>query len=235
MVPDAPPCLLLTRPEPQNRLFGLRCRLAEAWTGPILFAPILSIRHLPAPSLVGRIPVFTSQNAVLAVGQGSGPAWAVGAQTAAVARNAGFDCRAAEGDVAALTERLLADAPDRPLVHLRGRHVAGDLAGYLRAAGLTVDEAIVYDQQTAPLTDAAIRRLGQGDPVVAPLFSPRSARIMGAQVPRGAAIRALALSPAVAEAWTAPAEIVASPDAAGMIAAISACRERGLVGSGPGG
>jgi uroporphyrinogen-III synthase len=80
------------------------------------------------------------------------PVLTVGDATAQAARAAGFaDVRSADGDVsalAALARRTL--APDAgKLVHIGGDHIAGDLAGELRAAGFTIERRIAYAARAA--------------------------------------------------------------------------------------
>jgi uroporphyrinogen-III synthase len=75
------------------------------------------------------------------------PLFAVGPQTAAAARAGGFsDVTASEGDSTALM-RLVCDRRKNPasrLLYLAGNDVARDLAGELRACGLSVTAVVVY-------------------------------------------------------------------------------------------
>jgi uroporphyrinogen-III synthase len=96
-------------------------------------------------------------------------------------------------------QRLKALRPDAPLLHLRGRHARGDIAGQLGAAGLPVREQIVYDQKSLPLSDAALACLKGPAPVIVPLFSPRSARLFAGAYP-GPVAAVAAISHAVADA-----------------------------------
>ena len=158
-------------------------------------------------------------------GVSPGPAWVVGKRTAAAARRAGHDVRHVAADADTLVEHLRAARPPGPLIHLRGDHARGDVAGRLARAGLDAGERVVYRQDAVPLTDAALALLGGSDPVILPLFSPRSAALVAARSGRPAApCRIVALSPAVAAAWPHGGEpvIAREKSAAGMVAAVAA-------------
>ncbi|MDZ7710143.1 MAG: uroporphyrinogen-III synthase [Roseovarius sp.] len=175
-----PPRLLITRPEPAATRFAedLRAALPGA---EVITSPLMRIAYggtLPAPA-PGEVLIFTSRHGVAGFCRLSNrrdlPAYAVGAATAAEARRQGFDTIAAEGDAASLLACITADGTTGPFLHPRGAHVATDIAGALRSAGHTAREAVVYDQQAQPLTDAARAALDEEEPVILPLMSPRSA------------------------------------------------------------
>jgi uroporphyrinogen-III synthase len=104
--------------------------------------------------------LFTSANAVRAFPDArrlhAKPVLTVGDATAEAAHSAGFiDVRSADGDVSTLAAlaRTTLSPNNGKLVHISGQHVAGDLAGALRAAGFTVERRIAYaarDVLTAP-------------------------------------------------------------------------------------
>lgn len=223
--------LLLTRPEPgASRLAG-QIRDALGAAREVIVSPLMEIVPLPAdlPAGTGAEIVLSSENALRALagrfdGQGRA-AWCVGARTARAAAAAGFRVRAVAPDLAGLAAELAHAGIAGPVLHLGGRHRAGDLAGRLQPVGIAVQALAVYDQQALPLSAAAEGAL-QGDrDVVAPLFSPLSAALLaGAAVGRRAPLHVAAISPAAAAAW-APrpgerVEIAATPDAAGVIAAM---------------
>jgi uroporphyrinogen-III synthase len=121
-----------------------------------------------------------------------------------------------------LVSRVLAERPKGPLLHLRGQHARGDVAARLTAGGVGTVERVVYDQRARPLSEEAGAVLGGAAPVVAPVFSPRSAALL-AQVGRVVAPLAIAaISPAAAEAARplgALRTVIADhPDGAAMIA-----------------
>jgi uroporphyrinogen-III synthase len=148
----------------------------------------------------------------------------VGDRTAQAARAAGFSATSAQGDAEALLAHILASGDPGPFLHLRGRDARGDIAPRLSAQGCPAHAAIVYAQEAQPLTDAARHILAGHDPVVVPLFSPRTAALLAERGPFAAPLLVAAISPAAAvraEAL-APARLVTAdrPDAAAMLDAV---------------
>lgn len=232
--PVAPgPAVLLTRPRAQSDRFArqLAVRLPGAR---VVISPLLEIvgRKLDVDAARYRGLIFTSENAVAAFAAQAPvrdvPVWCVGPRTERAARAAGFlqTAAAAGGDAAALVERIQADAPAGPLLHLRGVHVAADVAAQLRTAGIACDAAVVYDQPASALNDPAQALLGGDRTVLVPLFSPRTARLfVKAAAPLATApLQAVAISPAAAAVWDAaglpPAAVAARPDAGAMADAL---------------
>lgn len=105
------------------------------------------------------------------------PAYAVGARTAAAARDAGFiDVREGGGDVAAVQAAVAADG-HRHVLHLAGAHRTEAAV----PAGLNIVVRSVYEAQLAELTPEARSALTTGSIDWALLFSARSARQFAAQ------------------------------------------------------
>ena len=219
MPPDALPVLLLTRPEPASRRFAAE---AAPLGLPVVIAPVLRIApvaHDAARLAQARGLVFTSAHAVPAAvaagaaGQGR-PAICVGPATAQAARAAGFDVTEGPGDAARMLP-LLAGLGEGWL-HPHGAHIAKHLP---------VPGMVVYDQLPQALTDAARLALAGDAPVIVPLFSPRSARLLADQIgAAGAPLWLVPISPAAAAEWHGPAAriaMAAAPDAAGMLHAIA--------------
>jgi uroporphyrinogen-III synthase len=115
------------------------------------------------------------------------PCYAVGDATAQALRDAGMAATACGGDADALVRRIAQDGARGPFLHLRGTHVAADIAGALRAAGHEARDAIIYAQTPQPLTEAARAVLSGSDPVILPLMSPRSGQLFFAQAEAPAA------------------------------------------------
>ncbi|AUH33676.1 uroporphyrinogen-III synthase [Paracoccus tegillarcae] len=210
-MPSAAPraTVLLTRPEADSQRFA--AMLPDV---PVLISPILRI--IPVPHDPTRLDqaagfVFTSSHAVAAAGPGRGrTALAVGPRTAAAARDAGFDVTEGPGDAQGLLP-LIAASPV-PLIYPRGRHIA---------QMLTVEDVVVYDQEAAPLTDKALQLLAGSTPVILPLFSARSARLLSDAMPARpkAPLRLAAISKSALEGWgreAAAVELARRPDADGM-------------------
>ncbi len=200
---------------------------------PAMISPLIKVVPTgETPSLDGVSGViFTSVSGVAAMADGNLPAWCVGDATAEAARARGWQARAAGGDAEALCGRVLADAKrgavEGPLLHLRGRYARGDLATRLSAAGVPTGEAIVYDQELCGLSEDAKALLMRENPVIVPLFSPRSAAQFAAEVAKievSAPMYVAAMSAAVAaEAQDLDAfvlKLVAHPSAAEMIDAV---------------
>lgn len=223
--------LLLTRPKAASHRFA-RAAAARLGPGPVVVSPLLDIVAVqPAVSLAGYAGVvLTSENGVLCPGEdwpAGLPAYCVGARTAQAATAAGFSPRSADGALRELLAMILTDPPRGPLLHLRGRHVAGDAAGLLTQAGIQTDEAVVYDQQERSLSVEAKTLLGRPGPVLIPVFSPRSAQALTPSLKNTAAsLLIAAISPAVAAALpvhsAAMMEVADRPNAEAMIDRIAA-------------
>ncbi len=199
------PVLLLTRPREASDALAAEIALRLGDTVDVVVSPLIEIGHLPGPLALSGVRglIFTSGHGVEAAAALTPnrdlPAYCVGPSTTRQADAAGWRAEMAGPDAEALVRRLKALRPDAPLLHLRGRHARGDIAGQLGAAGLPVREQIVYEQRPLPLSDAALACLQGHAPVIAPLFSPRSARLFAEASPEPVAAVA-AISHAVADA-----------------------------------
>lgn len=219
------PTLLMIRPQKDSDAFLSDLATALGWRPPALICPMLDIRPRPVSVPPGaRAILFTSANAVPAAGAGDGRlALCVGESTAHVARTAGFRTCAAQGTVGSLS-RLVRDRlrpQDGPLVHVTGAHVAGDLCGDLAAAGYDCRRLVGYEAAALPLSETA-RRLIRDEPVVLPVFSPRSAALAAQEVARltPAALRWVAISTNAAAHLTGTVKIAPAPSRSGMIETI---------------
>ncbi len=230
--------LLLTRPRAQSERFARDFAAALGREIPMVISPLMEIvpRGLAVDPGAAAGLIFTSENGVAAFagveGRRHWPVWCVGERTAAAARAAGFaDVSVAGGDAEALVAEILAARPAGPLLHLRGAHAAGDVAGRLTAGGMQTTAAVVYDQRAQALTVEAEALLADaGAEVLLPLFSPRSAALL-VEAARGVRARLypVAISPAAARVWAdsalgaeRPAQVATAPDAAAMIVAMNA-------------
>lgn len=206
------PRLLITRPEAAGQRFLRECE--AVWGRPMatIFSPLQTIQPVDPPALPRPSAlVLTSEAGAeragalgLAAGAGDLPAWCVGPRTAAAARASGLLSHEAGPDADGLLAAILAARPTGLLLHLRGLHAAGDIAARLRAAGLDAAEAIVYAQVPQPLSADASEAFTSPAPVLAPLFSVRSATLLRKAVATRdtrAPLHLVALSDAVARAW----------------------------------
>ncbi len=226
------PTVLLTRPAAQSASFAQSLQARVEGLRVIVSPLMVTVLHtvtLPKEPLQGVI--LTSQTGAEAAGrlrtQLPDLAYCVGDRTAQVAREAGFRVQSAQGDAEALLALILREKP-QALIHLRGREARGDLAQRLSAAGVFTQERVVYAQDAQPLSDEAVAVLSGKAPVLVPLFSPRSAEILGAAwqgLATHAPLVVVAISQAVAEAAAfCPTKPVLSahPDAPSMLDAVLA-------------
>ncbi|WP_343080466.1 uroporphyrinogen-III synthase [Ostreiculturibacter nitratireducens] len=228
----ARPTVLLTRPEPASRRFAeaLRSRLGELR---VVISPVTRTAFrapdLPDRDFAGL--VFTSENAVTGFCRLSPRrdihAWCVGERTAGAARKEGFAVTRGPGDGAALAEAMIAAAVPGPVLWPHGADMAFDIAERLNSAGVETVSAVVYEQEALPPTAEAQALLSGSVPVLLPLFSARSARLVvdwarGSTAPFSVA----AMSEAVARASEPLAAgnlvVAERPDAEAMLDAIGA-------------
>lgn len=202
---DPEPTLLLTRPEPQSKAFLSLCETVAGRRLPAVISPVMKIERagdLPDLDRYATL-VFTSGNGVRsALSQGSlagRTVFTVGEKTAELARAAGAEAEALGEDVDAFV--AAARRVKGPALLCRGVHSRGDLAGRLSETGLRIDEVLLYDQVACPLSTAAQQLLAGSAPVVAPVFSPRTARLLGRHGVIVAPLTLVAMSEAVAESW----------------------------------
>ncbi len=218
--------LLLTRPLSAARRFLAALEAAQGAPIPAILSPILAIHPLPVVVLERPAGlILTSENGAARLGElglGGLPAWCVGPRTAAVARELGAEVKVVAPDAAHLLPILLAERPAGPLLHLRGEHARVDVAARLRAAEIDTRHAIAYRQEALAPNGAAQAALTAPEPLVVPLFSPRSAALLAGWHPR-APLRVVALSEAVAAAAAplrpADLRVATAPDGEAMVEA----------------
>jgi uroporphyrinogen-III synthase len=174
--------LLVTRPrEDAQPLTEKLERLGHA----VILSPLLEI--VPRPGV--EIPVssyqliaLTSANAIRVLSTNKDldrlhplPVLAVGPQSAAAARQAGFaEITQAGGDGEGLARHIIDHARPElgPVLYLSGLDTASDFAGQLARKGFAVTRVIAYEAR--PVTTLAAEA-GRAEGVV--LYSPRSARL----------------------------------------------------------
>jgi len=234
------PCLVLTRPRPESERFRVQAQGA-GWKGDVIIAPLQEIilHSVNVETLAGaRTLVVTSQHAVRALAQATDRrdwvVWAVGGRTAEVARAAGFDAVYQSGGHArALLADLSHASLESPIVHVRGHHVAADIAAGLQANGYSATSVVGYEQVAHPLSDEAQKRLFAGGDLVFPVFSPRSGRLLAQAiapvVPGAARVHLIAISASARDAaYSFPVAsccIAAQPDADSMCCALMSVQQ----------
>ncbi len=231
MARQSRPTVILTRPRLVAARFAAQLQARFGQDLPILLSPLLEpgfrAPALPAMPVAGVI--FTSETGVAGLARLSahrGPAICVGPGTAAAASAAGWQAEVLGGDAAGLLDALSSHPRPGQWLHARGEHAIADLAGLLSGLGMQTSDVIVYSQDILPLSAAAHAALRRPDPVILPVFSPRSARVFVAQAGEVTAALSLAAISAAAAAPLAslhPARqvIAATPDAPGMLDAVA--------------
>lgn len=231
-----PPTILITRPEPAAQRFADQVRAELGCGVPVVLSPLMRIEPCGAlPALEGIATlIFTSRNGVAAFISQSPrrdiACYTVGDATADMARAEGLCATSCDGDANHLVARMLADKVQGPCLHIRGAHGVGDIAARLTASGIHTTEAVLYRQVAQPLTAAAAELLQREAPVIIPLFSARTARLMSEGLEGRAPVFVVAISKAVAEAVAGAVAglkyqglvVSNAPDMAGMMVAIKA-------------
>jgi uroporphyrinogen-III synthase len=172
--------VLVTRPQPDADRTAARLagRGHEA-----VVAPVTAIAPTGLPRPHGDVDaiILTSAHAVPALTPGDLPVFAVGARTAAAARQAGFrEVHAAEGDALALAELVRRTVPQGgTLLHPTARHRKAEPEATLTAAGYAVHVWETYEASAASaLPDPVPHLLGAGRIDAALHYSRRSLAIL---------------------------------------------------------
>ena len=194
-------------------------------------APLLTVRARPFdPDIAGVAALaFTSRHGVEAFA-GRQPergltVYTVGAATAQAARRAGYGrVEHADGDVETLAALIIRDRPAGLVLHPGAAQPAGDLTGALGAAGIVARSLVVYETLTIAPDPAFLVALDALDAVL--LHSAKASRALAALLAARPApsLRALCLSPAVAE----PLAATAAAGGLGSVASAPRPRESAL-------
>lgn len=215
--------LVLTRPRADSERF---LAAVEAEFGPVkaVISPVIEVVSLAAEMPTYDEVILTSANGVaeaarLGVKAGT-PAWCVGQRTAKLAREAGLEPISADGNADDLVDLILSQSAGT-LCHIRGVHTRGQVAARLIAQGRVCKEVIAYDQRDIPPTQAALDVLAGTDPIVLPLFSPRSALLIPAveQAPVHVIAMSQAVAAEVADLGADTVTVAESPNFEAMLAA----------------
>ncbi|MEO1789341.1 MAG: uroporphyrinogen-III synthase [Pseudomonadota bacterium] len=228
-MPSPDPTLLLTRPHAASERFRALCEGRLGRAIPCLIAPVVAIEPTGAPTGSAGYAgvIFTSGQAVEIAGQGAGQAaYCVGTRTAELASAAGFAAQSADGGAADLIAMIVGQGANGPLLHLRGAETRGGVAERLTKQGIQTDERVIYRQTMAPIPPEVWRPLAPGSEVIAPVFSPFSARALWRTLPKGMFdLSVVAISDAAAQAAPKPVRavhIVPHPNAAAMAEQVAA-------------
>lgn len=215
--------LVLTRPQADSERF---LAAVEAKFGPVkaVISPVIEVVSLPVEVPSYNEVILTSANGAaeakrLGVKAGT-RAWCVGQRTAKLAFEAGLEPISADGNADDLVE-LIQSQRTGTLCHIRGVHSRGQVAARLIAQGRVCKEVIAYDQRDIPPTKAALEALQGTDPIVLPLFSPRSALLIPAvhQAPVHVIAMSSAVAAEVADLGADTVTIAENPNFEAMLAA----------------
>ncbi|MCB1341768.1 MAG: uroporphyrinogen-III synthase [Pseudooceanicola sp.] len=226
------PVVLLTRPEAASHRFA--ALLPEGVR--VVIAPLIGIETAAQTLVLDNAQgiIFTSGNAVTIAAQltidRTLPCFCIGEATAQAARQAGWSAQAMGGDADALVQALLQTRPTPPLLHLAGEHRRGQVAERLSAAGIETRAITLYRQTQNDLADEAQTLLATETPIIAPIFSPRSAQHFAQTVERRAHLHVVAISEATAEPLRgqgfATISVAGAPDARAMARGVTDCLAR---------
>lgn len=201
---DKPSIIIARETQGAGRLTALLGDAADVMCFPVFEVEILA-KTLPA----ARRVLVTSRHAIpppSPAQDGGGDYYVVGKETAETLRNSGAGAVAYCAENVAELVAHVAALPHTHYDYWRGEHVSYDIKATLAAQQIAVDEHVVYRLLTVDETmhALAIFVAAQDGPMVVPLFSRRTARLVAETVfaarQRGAAIYGVALSAAVAEA-----------------------------------
>ncbi len=177
----------------------------------MVISPVLEVRFRPIavnPRDYDGL-IFTSENGVRAVAASSDlqglRGYAVGAHTAEVGAEFGLRLKPSAGSAEDLVDMIMAERPSGRWLHPRGVHSRGNVAERLKEVGIETDSVIAYEQIECPPSPKANALLAKPGMVILPVFSPRTAAILG-QMCQGAlaSLVLIGMSPAVLTAWTGP-------------------------------
>ena len=224
------PILLLTRPEADSQRFLEELPSNVRAACEVVIAPLFQIVSTGADIPGDGEIVLSSANALPQIAPHQGRiAWCVGEKTTERVKSAGFDARFAGHSASELVQQLSEVSPRR-LVHVRGTHSRGDISGRLSEAGHDMRVVVAYDQSEVDWTPDIKERLATASAIIAPVFSPRSARLLAARLPSNDVLHVVAMSSSVASGFnfldSKHILIASDPDMDAMIASTSEMLDR---------
>lgn len=192
--------LLMTRPRAASARFveALSKDLLQQVT--VCYSPLVEIVPMSQPINYGDADaiLFTSANGVATAAAGDLPCFCVGKATTLAAQNAGWVSQYVGQTSDEMVAWALQAAP-RNYLHLCGAHSRGDIVNRFVQMGRSARAQVIYNQTLLALNDQALGRLNTKKPVIAPVFSPRTARHFAGQITGIAPIYGVAISAAAAE------------------------------------
>lgn len=236
MVRQSQATILLTRPLVQSQRFAatLQDVVISPLMEPEFLYPEIPLRQFAAVILTSETGVEAARRISAKGLKLPSKAFCVGSRTAGAARAAGFDAVSADADATGLLALIIAAKPAGTLLFLRGADVAGQLQESLISAGIDTVSAVTYRQVPQPMNQKAVDLLHGTAPVILPVFSPRSSRLLAEEVARvcgSAPLWLVAISQPAAQAFDLPlaqCQIASRPDGSAMMQAITGLQQQGM-------
>lgn len=232
MIPQSRPIVLLTRPLAQSQRFATEMADRFGAMGCVI-SPLMVLHFLAAdPAPTSDAVIFTSETGVAGATaaqlwpKGAAPrlAYCVGQRTMQAALAEGYQAMGAGGDWQDLVGLITDQQPKGPLTWACAAESPPHLQQALELAGYTLHRRDVYGQKAQPLSSQAHDVLSGMQPVLLPLFSPRSAQLFcTAATAPFAPLWIAALSPPVLSAFTLPLArhaVADRPNSAALLTAI---------------
>lgn len=174
------PALLLTRPEAAAKEYLAYLDVPDSVE--VVLSPLIRIESC-AQAKEFRSAIFSSRNGVLFAGEGGGRnAYCVGNRTAEIAETSGFQVQEVGDTAVDLILKIVSNPPKGGLCHLRGEHSRGSICESLNRQGFECVEQVVYRQEAVELNPKAKALLLADKETIAPLFSPRTAKLFSEQL-----------------------------------------------------
>ena len=184
--------ILITRPLRRAHKFSQALITRGVRKGDIIHAPVIEIQPTPGAPDVRSFDGIICSSLYGVPNQGHGlPFYCVGQSTAQAATQAGFHVRHVSATVAEL-KTVLENANLPNLLYLRGAYVTDRLENLATSH-------VAYVQIPCPVSAQILDRIAEGGPVIAPLFSARSARLLFSQLRAGTNLRPVVISHTVAQ------------------------------------
>lgn len=180
--------ILVTRPQPaaSETASQLRSLNYEVFEAPLFDLEAVPFDKKIVPSVEGLI--FTSAHAVeffaptqnpsppLSQVERPQPVFAIGPRTAAAAKAAGFsNITQFDGDRDGLIAAIASNFSGRTLLHPRGAHHAGNIAGALQKRGIAASDLVVYEARAVPTLPQSARKFLTLERGIVLFFSRRAA------------------------------------------------------------
>ncbi len=177
------PKILIIRPDPEGQNLAQWLREQIGIPDAVLTSPVMRIAaagELPPLDDIKSL-IFTSKHALrrfaLLSPRRDLPCAVVGKASADLARDYGLNVLVTAPTAKELLKQLIASPPPAPCLYLRGRHISTDLVTPLSKVGIVTNETIIYQQVAEELNPQAQACLNREQPVILPLYSPRSAAV----------------------------------------------------------